>query len=203
VVVLLRPEAELSSVNGRYQSQFAGQEPHVTFRYQLVRVWQLPTAQLLAGGPGTLPLAPISAVSEADLPAVIERMKQRLDGLRPRARAAKLWTATYVLMGLRYPAALTERLLQGVISMEESSTYQAIVAKGLAKGSLQEAKKFLRLLGEKRLGTPDPQATAALDAITEVERLEQLGLRLEEVGNWHELLGLPAARPRRRRKPTS
>ncbi|HZT80116.1 MAG TPA: hypothetical protein VFA26_07840 [Gemmataceae bacterium] len=37
------------------------------FRYGVVRVWQLPPEQLLTGGLGTLPLAPIGAVREADM----------------------------------------------------------------------------------------------------------------------------------------
>jgi predicted transposase YdaD len=212
VIVLLRPEAELASVNGLYQRQFAGEEPHVQFRYDLIRVWRLSAARLLAGGLGTLPLAPISAVTEAELPAVVERMKERLRGPHQRARARRLWTATYVLMGLRYPRELTDKLLQGVVDMEESVTYQAIIEKGVAKGeaigltkgSLQEAKRFLLLLGRDRFGEPDPQVLAALEAITDVQRLEQLGVRLSKVASWHDLLELPpSGQTRRRRKPTS
>jgi hypothetical protein len=44
-------------------------------------------------------LAPISAVTEAALPGVVAREA------RP-AVAEELWTATYVLMGLRYQEAL-------------------------------------------------------------------------------------------------
>jgi len=42
-----------------------------------------------------------------------------------------LWTATYVLMGLKYPSAFTEQLLRGVRQMKESVTYQAILAEGV------------------------------------------------------------------------
>ena len=43
VAVLLRPEANLSNLTGLYERQFAGQEPHLMFRYQVLRVWQLPS----------------------------------------------------------------------------------------------------------------------------------------------------------------
>jgi hypothetical protein len=53
-----------------------------------------------------LPLAPLGDVQEAELPAVIAQMKQRLDWEVPRSEAAELWSATYMLMGLRYEDAL-------------------------------------------------------------------------------------------------
>jgi hypothetical protein len=90
VVVLLRPEANLRTITGVYERRFPDADaPYLTFRYQVIRVWQLPVEPLLAGGPGTLPLAPISAVGEADLPGVIRRMKERLS--EPRQRRALNW----------------------------------------------------------------------------------------------------------------
>jgi predicted transposase YdaD len=129
VLVLLRPQADLANLTGVYERQFAGEPSYLTFRYQVIRVWQLPVERLLAGGLGTLPLAPISAVTTTELPGVIRRMKERLRG-RSRAQAGDVWTATYLLMGLRYEQALVNQLLEGVIAMEESVTYQALIAKG-------------------------------------------------------------------------
>ncbi len=71
--------------------------------------------------------------------------------------------------------------------MEESSTYQSIVAKGALKGE----KKLLMLQGRKRFGPPDVQTTAAIEAITDLDRLEQLGQRLLDVSSWQELLATP------------
>ena len=82
VVVLLRPQADLAVLNGVYQRLFAGETPYLAFRYQAIRVWQLPVASLLESDPGTLPLAPISASSAAELPSVIARMKERLQSRR-------------------------------------------------------------------------------------------------------------------------
>src|SRR5205823_3141389 len=74
VVVLLRREANLKSLTGVYERRFPGKEPYLRFHYQVIRVWELSPEQLLTGGLGTLPLAPISNVTEADLPDVIERL---------------------------------------------------------------------------------------------------------------------------------
>ncbi len=116
----------------------------------MLRVWEMPVATLLAGGPSLLPLAPISNVRREHLPGVVERIKEQLVRL-PAPESAKLWTATYVLVGLRYSRQLAAQLLEGVIGMEDSVTYQAIVEKGIEKGAVSEARKFFLRLAKKRL----------------------------------------------------
>jgi hypothetical protein len=170
----------------------AGQEPITILRYRLVRVWQVPVDQLLAGGVGTLPLAPISDLHESRVPDDIRRMKERLNRERRRQWVADLWAATYVLLGLRYSDAFADMLFREVLTMEESATYQAIVR----KGRLAEARKFVILIGEDRLGPPSEAAAAAINALQDPEQLGRLGKRALHVGSWQELLGTP---PRRRR----
>jgi predicted transposase YdaD len=206
VAVLLRPEADSPVLTGEYTRQFDDEpEPHVVFRYRVVRVWELDPEALLAGGISTLPLAPISNVRPADLPSVLERMKKRLT--REKRRVRELWAATYILMGLRYSPDLADTLLRGVLTMKESSTYQAILAEGRAEGRAEGAiageKKLLRLQGTERFGAPDARVLAALDAIHDPEKLEALGVRLLTAADWYDLLGLPAPRASRRRKVDS
>ena len=145
-----------------------------------MRVWQRPAETFLAGGLGTIPLAPLSSVSQDALPGVIHRMDERLTRETPPADAAKLWAATYILMGLRFPAAFAGQLLKGVRVMKESTTYQAILA--------DEAKRILLRMGTKRLGPPDAHIRAAIEAIMDVDRLEQLTERLLDVSGWDDLL---------------
>src|SRR5262249_30342519 len=133
VVVLLASKADRSNLTGLYQRGFPGEEDYLRFRYQVIRVWQLPVESLLAGGLGTLPLAPVGAVAEAEVPGVIEQMKTRLQG-RPQDQAKRLWASTYFLMGLRYSDAKAHQFLEGIRGMEESATYQATIARGEAKG---------------------------------------------------------------------
>lgn len=50
VLVLLRPQANLTVLNGLYQRQFPrASEPYRIFRYQVIRVWELPVQKLLTG----------------------------------------------------------------------------------------------------------------------------------------------------------
>jgi predicted transposase YdaD len=187
VVVLLRPEADGPAMSGAYQEAFAGEEPYLVFRYRVIRLWQVPDAHLVAGGLGTLPLAPLGDVAPADLPGVIRQMRDRLDREAPRERAEALWTASLVLMGLRYDEAVIDQLMRGVAGMEESVTYQAIVR----KGGLREAHAILLRQGRKRFGPPEPDITAAVEAITDLDRLERLSERLLDVSSWQDLLAGP------------
>lgn len=68
--------------------------------------------------------------------------------------------------------------------MEESTTYQAIIA----RGRTDEAKKILLRQGGKRFGPADARMRTAINAIADVERLEQLTERLLDVSSWDELL---------------
>jgi hypothetical protein len=72
----------------------------------------VPPGQLLAGGVGLLPLVPISAVTEADLPGIIKEVKGRLERRAVRALAPQLWSATYLLLGLRYTPGVAQVLLR-------------------------------------------------------------------------------------------
>ncbi len=196
VAVLLRPQANLATINGLYERGFPDERPYLRFEYQVIRVWELPPDLLLKGGLGTLPLAPISAVTEDELPGVIERMKRRVRREMPRPRVAKFWTSTYVLMGLRYPLPLIGELLEGVIAMEESVTYQAI----LTRGRVEEARKWLLRLGGRRFGPPPARIKTVIEGISSPEALENMGFRIEEVTSWEDLIGTLPRQPRRKKK---
>jgi predicted transposase YdaD len=207
--ILPRPAADSPVLNGLRELGFPGEVAYDTFRYQVLRVWQLPPDVFLRGGPGTLPLAPISAVTEAELPGIIREMERRLTSRAWRRRAPKLWSAAFILMGLRWPRELSEALLRGVRSMKESVTYQAILeegeAKGLekgkAEGALAEIKKMLRRVGEDHLGVPNAATAQALEQLNDLPRLEEMLVRVPHVHSWQELLGRPAPRRRNGRRP--
>ncbi len=120
------------------------------------------------------------------------RMKERLSGSKALRRAADVWAATYVLLGLRYSDEIAHALFEEVLGMEQSATYQAIVRRGRA----EEGRRLLLLLGETKFGPPDVAARAALESIDDLAQLEELGVRLLSAGSWQELL--PAQGQRRR-----
>jgi hypothetical protein len=123
-------------------------------------------------------------------------MKDRLSSRKLRPRAERLWTATYVLMALRYSEALASQLFREVLTMEESVTYQWIIR----KGEVREARKVLLLQGRIRFGEPPAEVIAALEAIQDIPELEELGGRIVQVDSWDELLNLSGPRSRSRRR---
>lgn len=196
VPVLLCPEADSPQWNGLLQRGFPGEVPLSTLRYEVIRVWELPVEQLLSGGVGTLALAPISNVPESEMRRVIRRVKERLSGPKAPRRAADVWAATYVLLGLRYSDELAHALFEEVLGMEQSATYQAIVRRGRA----EEARRMLLLLGETKFGPPDAATQAALESLGDLAQLEALGVRLLSAGSWQELLPPQAQRRRNARR---
>lgn len=112
VLVILRSSANVSALSGVLPIR-----PPVgsgwDFRYEVLRVWQRPAADFLRAPLGLLPLAPLADVRPADLPAVIAGMQSRIAAVSNRPLAAKLWAATYVLMGLRFEQALIDNVLTG------------------------------------------------------------------------------------------
>lgn len=106
----------------------------------------------------------------------------------PTKQTGDLWSADYILMGMRYADAFIETLLEGVTAMEESVTYQKIIRKGEAKGKAEEARRILLLQGRRRFGEPSAEVVATLEALTDVEKLEDLTVRMLEATSWQDLL---------------
>ena len=204
VVILLRPEADGQAISGRLQRSLPTGVCYDDFRYHVVRAWEQPVESVLAGGLATLPLAPIADVQVDQLAEIVRRMQARLAQEATGVLAGSLWTASYLLMGLRYPPNLITRVLQGVRGMKESTTYQAILAEGEAKGQaeglakgqakgqaeglLREARKILMRSGTKRFGAPDAASKSKIESLLDVNQLEDLIDRVNSTGTWQELL---------------
>lgn len=192
---LLRREADSPTLTGNLVYRH-GQSNYLSFTYHVVRVWQLRVETLLAGGIGTLPLAPLATVSTADLPGVVRHMARRFEAETEPEEQEELWTSTRILLGLRVKRQVANDLLKGVRHMRDSDTYMEILeegeargeAKGEAKGKIEEALHLLLRLGGKRLGSPSARIQEQLAEIQDVERLEQLIERVFEIESWSELL---------------
>src|SRR5450755_2475314 len=102
VVVLLRKEADQAEITGRVERFRLNGTCYLHLEYDVVRVWEIPVEQILQGEIGILPLAPISLVSEADLPEVLHRMEERVEAELTSGDRDDFWTYTYLMMDLRY-----------------------------------------------------------------------------------------------------
>ncbi len=125
------------------------------------------------------------------MPGALGRLRERIHSEAAQSEVAKLLTAAYVLTGLRFPRHLTIQFFQGESAMMESDTYLYILEQGEAKGVAKEARKILLLQGRERFGEADANVRAAVESITDLERLERMSVRLLAVSSWQELLQTP------------
>ncbi len=202
VLILLCKEANSPGLTGRYERQLPDGWLTNRYNFRVVRLWEEDPETYLKAGISLVPLAPLANVTEADLPGLIRRMEEEIDA-QPKPRAGKLWTATNVLMGLRYPEELAAQLLKGKMqAMRESTTYQAILQEGrqegiavgreegITEGRIDEARRLLIRQGTKRFGAPDSTTLAAIEAIQDLDRFEALGDRIvdADIHGWDDLL---------------
>jgi hypothetical protein len=94
--------------------------------------------------------------------------------------------------------------------MKESSTYQAILEEGRAKGRAEGQAKVVavmrgvvRVLGERLFGPPDAKTVAAIEALVDFAQFKSVRLRVPSAKNWQELLGEAALSLRRKRRRPS
>jgi|SRR5208337_2841622 len=191
VLILLCKEANAPGLTGTYERQLPDGWQTNRYNYQVVRLWQEDPEPYLTAQVNLVPLAPLTNVPESEeaLRGLVRRMAERINA-EPQPRAAKLWTATCLLMGLRFSEELAFQLLEGVQNMRESTTYQAILREGRQEGKVEGEQELLLRQGTKRFGEPDAATIAALEAIQDIDRLGALGERILDpnIQDWNDLL---------------
>ncbi len=190
VVILLRQQADSPSLSGRLEIFLPDRTRYLDFRYSVVRIWKLDVEFVLQSGLGTLPLAPLAKVRQNDLPYVISQMKERFDREVSEPESNLLWTATKILMGMKYSVGLVDRLLQGVQRMKESVTYQAILQEGRVEGRIEGERKVLLQMARRRLGDPSGLLLEKIESIEDEAIITMLVDRVLEVTTWDELLAI-------------
>jgi hypothetical protein len=192
VLIQLRPKAESSDRTGVYERERADGRPNVWFEYDVIRLWEESFDAMLAAGPSLAPLAILSDEVAGDVEPAFARIAAQLRRPEvPPELAANLAEATYNLGGLRFGWDVLSDIygrLQMEDIMQHSSTYQHTLAVGRAQGELNAARQIIVRQGRRRFGEPSAEVRASLDAITALDRLNELADRVHEVGSWDELL---------------
>ena len=192
VAIILSRKADSPGLTGLHRVNLPEGPSYLDFRYTVLRLWTMDVETILQSGVGTLPLAPLAKVARKDLRGVIDRMRGRFEREVPDHEANLLWTATKILMGMRYSKDPVEILLQGVQRMKESVTYQAILDEGrdegLIRGRVLGEVAILLRLGRKRLGEPSTEVVSRIEAMVDESSLARMADRLLEVSTWEGLL---------------
>jgi hypothetical protein len=189
VLLLLCREADSPEFTSVLDLRLPTGDRVIEFRYRVVRLWETPVELILEGGIGGLPLAPLANVAQEALEPVVDQVVQRIGAEVPPSTAHDLWLATFVLMGLKYPEQVVNRFLTRYEGVMESVTYEVIRKREFKR----HARQTLLRLGQSRFGPADAETRAAIEAIDDLDRLDQL-LDLDRIlraTSWDELLAMP------------
>lgn len=182
VVVLLRSNAQRANQTDRLEYE------GLTFRFDIIRVWELPAEELLRAGVGLLPLAvlgrpPAGVTRERALPEQVRVIAERVER-EADSDAGKLMTAAYILAGIHVESRVAQSIFTRVLAMRESGTYLLI----LEEGAIEHLREVILKQGRVRFGEPTEKQAAKLKAIQDLERLDRIAVKLVTAKTWDGLL---------------
>jgi hypothetical protein len=79
VVMLLRPEANSTAATGLLERMGHGDVAYLNSRYRVIRLWEMPCADLMAGHLGLVPLALLTNDARPQLPQLVDQIGHRLE----------------------------------------------------------------------------------------------------------------------------
>lgn len=192
IILLLRPEAGHSALNGRVGYAPRPGRGSMEFIFEVINLWQRSADELLAADLGVVPLAMLGRLPEGlaledGLGVVAQRVAERVTSEAAPERAKKLLTDAYLLTGLRIRRDAAARIFRGVRVMQESDTYLAILDEGQEKC----ARDDILIIGEERFGPPNEAVRAQLNAVTDLLRLKRMVRRAVKATSWQQIVDTP------------
>ncbi len=189
LVILLRPAADSPQLTGRLRYRGQGRRGWIDFRYEVIRLWQIPVRRLLRAELGLLPLAVLGQLSagmrtERCSPASSRRFSGAVLSEATLGDARQIMTETFFLTGARVSREAVLRLYSGVRLVVESTSYDYV----LDQGRIDALRETLLVVGRERFGTADEATQAAVTSLTDLDRLRRMAARLVRVNSWQELL---------------
>jgi hypothetical protein len=189
-IVLLRPEADGPELSGRLDLYGVTGDQTIAFWFRVMRLWECPVDELLNGGLGILPLAPLANVERSRVSELMRQIDERFERDATPADAGELRAATLLMLGLRYDRDEARQFLPGDVRMRESTTYQAI----LEEGRLGQARRDVLELGTEKFGPPDTAVIEILDRVDDPDTLGRLLKGVLTTSTWDDLLGTVSKR---------
>lgn len=188
VVVRLRSKAVGRNPTDRVEYAAHPGRGELRFRFEEIRVWELPANELLRAGLGLAPLAvlgtPPSGQSRRQaFPSIVERIADQAKG-EPEAESAKLMTATFILSSMHVEPSVAREVINKVLNMKDFPAYQLI----LEEGAVEQMQRFILKLGQPRIGKPTEKQASKLKSIEDLDRLERMAVKVLTAKSWDGLL---------------
>jgi hypothetical protein len=182
IAVLLRPNAQRANLTNRVE--YHG----LSFRFEIVKVWELPAEQFLQGGVSLMPLAvlgrPAGGLTRSQaLPAQIQTLIDRAQE-EAEDELGELLTATVILASIHHEPAAAREVIRHVLNMRELPGYKFI----LNEGAIYHGHDLILKLGRQQLGDPTEKQVAKLKSIEDLERLDRMVFKVHATKSWDALL---------------
>jgi hypothetical protein len=180
-VVLLRRPADSPVLTGAYKQRSRGVMPYLTFRYRVVRLWQVPVNTLLLPGSSVAVAGVLSDYGTLTADEIALRIATCINVISDIDTRAMLFTIAYNLAGLRFNDSQADIMFGREISVLEkySSTVQATLRRGEARLLLTSAEQIF--------GAPSQEI---LDKVRNAKskKLVEWNLRIGKAQSWTELV---------------
>jgi hypothetical protein len=180
-VVLLRRPADSPVLTGAYKQRSRGVMPYLTFRYRVVRLWQVPVKTLLLPGSSVAVAAVLADHGTLPADEIALRIATCINVISDIDTRAMLFTIAYNLAGLRFNDSQADIMFGREISVLEkySSTVQATLRRGEARLLLTSAEQIF--------GAPSQEI---LDKVRNAKskKLVEWNLRIGKAQSWTELV---------------
>jgi hypothetical protein len=180
-VVLLRRPADSPVLTGAYKPRSRGVMPYLTFRYRVVRLWQVPVNTLLLPGSSVAVAAVLADHGTLPADEIAEQIAACINVISDIDTRAMLFTIAYNLAGLRFNDSQADIMFGRDISVLEkySSTVQATLRRGEARLLLTSAEQIF--------GAPSQEI---LDKVRSAKskKLVEWTVRIRTAQSWAELV---------------
>ena len=180
-VVLLRRPADSPALTGAYKQRSRSVMPYLTFRYRVVRLWQVPVTTLLLPGSSVAVAAVLADHGTLPADEIALRIATCINVISDIDTRAMLFTIAYNLAGLRFNDSQADIMFGREISVLEkySSTVQATLRRGEARLLLTSAEQIF--------GAPSQEI---LDKVRNAKskKLVEWNLRIGKAQSWTELV---------------
>ena len=180
-VVLLRKSADSPGLTGSYKQQSRGVLPYLTFRYSILRLWQVPVSTFLVSGSSVAVAAGLADHGTLSLESVASEITACINAISDIEMRAMLFTIAYNLAGLRFNDSQADIMFGREISVLEkySTTVQATLRRGEVRLLLTSAEQIF--------GAPSQEI---VDKIKQAKskKLVEWAIRLRTAQSWSELI---------------
>lgn len=127
----------LQQTNSEFVQQTTFTLEETFHRFEVIRLWEQPTSVFLEH-PGLLPFAVLTQTNNRT--ATLQQVAQEISEITDERIQNNIAASAFILAGLVLEKEIIQQLLRREL-MQESVTYQAILAEGLAEGRAQEVRR--------------------------------------------------------------